>query len=216
MKQVLQKPAVQCAALICLCFLLGSIGWLAWEYHLMTQVPAEMSDLCTMVFGYLLQAAGIGLFAALVRFRPRWADRFFLPVAVLHLLFAVPAVISPYTAGTLVFGFLMNLCCGVLAGYYLFRLAAAADLPRKASVFGTGYGAAILLQWLISLLWKSVYYSEKVLLIILLITAVVLLLARFRAPVTPSSPSTPPTCLKAAQRFISLACRGAGLSFQPD
>ena len=63
----IKKYAVS-TLLICLCFLLTSTGWLAWEYHLMDQVSADVSDICTMVTGYLLQAAGIGSFAALLHF----------------------------------------------------------------------------------------------------------------------------------------------------
>ena len=180
MKEFIRKPIVHCAVLICLCFLLGSTGWLSWEYHLMTQVSTETSDACTMVVGYLLQAAGIGLFALITRARPLWAKRLFPAAVLLHLLFMVPAVISPYTAGTLIFGFLMNLCFGLIAGDYLFRLADSVEPSRKATAFGIGYGLSILLQWLLSLLWRSVYYSEKVLLICAAVTCVILLLVRIR------------------------------------
>ena len=181
MKAAIRKPGVQTAALICLCFLLSSTGWLSWEYHLIPFVPAVTADICTMVIGYLLQAAGIGIVMMILRFRPGWVRPLFPAVLILHLLFMVPAVISPYTAGVLVFGFLMNLCCGLIAGLYLFYLTAAVDPARKAATFGFGYGVAILLQWLMSLTWKTVYYSEKVLLICAVITgAVLLLLPRVR------------------------------------
>lgn len=176
MKAAIRKPGVQTAALICLCFLLSSTGWLFWEYHLIPFVPAVTADICTMVIGYLLQAAGIGIVMMILRFRPGWVRPLFPAVLILHLLFMVPAVISPYTAGVLVFGFLMNLCCGLIAGLYLFYLTAAVDPARRAAAFGFGYGVAILLQWLMSLTWKTVYYSEKVLLICAVITGAVLLL----------------------------------------
>ena len=174
MASILRKPVFQCAALICLSFLLGSVSWLSWEYNLMALVSAETSDACTMVVGYLLQGAGIGLFALMTnRFHDK-AERFFPAFVILHLLFTFPAVMSPYPAAAIAFGFLMNLCFGAIAGYYLLRLAAV-DPSRKATTFGIGYGAAILLQWLISLIWKSVYYSEMVLLICAVLTGCVLL-----------------------------------------
>ncbi len=175
MKAMIRKPAAQSAALICLCFLLTSTGWLAWEYHLMPMVPAAVSDTCTMVIGYLLQAVGIGIAALVLRKKSALMRSFFPGALILHLLFMVPAVISPYQAGTLVFGFLMNICCGVIAGYYLFHLATAVDTARRATIFGAGYGTAILIQWLISLIWKRIYYSEKVLIICVAITGVILL-----------------------------------------
>ena len=207
MKEAVRKPIVQCAALICLCFLLGSIGWLSWEYHLMAQVSAETSDICTMIIGYLLQAVGIGLYAAVVRRRGEMAERLFPLSLIMHLLFMVPAVISPYTAGTLIFGFLMNLCCGITAGFYLSRLTAVSAAFRRASAFGCGYGAAILLQWLISLLWRSVYYSEKVLIVCALVTCVLLVQGRSAAGRVPRNEAVKErSCPAPSAAFLFLPC----------
>ena len=160
-------------ALICLCFLLTSTGWLSWEYHLLDQIPARTSDFCTMVIGYLLQAAGIGCFALLLRRKASAVKAGFLAALVLHMAFMVPAVLSPYTAGTLVFGFLMNLSCGFIAGYYLYDLSREPEKKRKATVFGIGYGLAILFQWLLSMAFRSLYYSGYVLVICLALTGAV-------------------------------------------
>lgn len=62
-------PSIRNVLLIFLCFLLTSTSWLACEYHLLTQVSSRISDICTMVIGYLLQAAGIGVFAVMSRCR---------------------------------------------------------------------------------------------------------------------------------------------------
>ena len=144
MKEKLQNPVIKTTAVIFLCFLLTSTGWLSWEYHLMEQVPSRTSDLCTMVAGYLLQAAGIGLFALLLRSRRRMAEWSASAALILHMAFMFPAVLSPYTAGTLAFGFLMNICCGLIAGSYLFSLTKYVDAGKKATAFGIGYGLAIL------------------------------------------------------------------------
>ena len=73
--RTMRHPAVVSAAIICLCFLLTSTGWLAWEYHLLGQVPAGIADALTMGVGYALQAAGIGLFALIQRRRGEWVEK---------------------------------------------------------------------------------------------------------------------------------------------
>ena len=171
MRDAVRKTFGRSAALICLCFLLTSTGWLSWEYHLLTLVSPGVSDVCTMIAGYLLQAAGIGLFALLLRRKPSAAEPCFRSALVLHMLFMVPAVLSRSAAWTLVFGFLMNVSCGLIAGYYLCHLARHVRPERKASAFGAGYGLAILLQWALSLAFPSLYYSGYVLLICLALTA---------------------------------------------
>ncbi len=159
---------VKSTGIIFLCFLLTSTGWLSWSSHMRTQFPAGAVDALSMVVGYLLQAAGIGIFAAALKRRPRQCRRFAIASLALHMLFAVPAVVSPYRAGTLIFGMLLNLVCGVVAGYYLYDLSKNTEKAHRASVFGIGYGLSILASWLLSLIGGgSVYYSEKVLLVCL-------------------------------------------------
>lgn len=170
------KIMLRTVTVIALCFLLTSTGWLSWEYHLLDQMPAQKVDLYTMVIGYLLQAAGIGIFAYTIRRRPQW-ERSMLRIAlVMHMLFMFPAVVSPYPAATLIFGFLMNAACGIIAGCYLFELANYAPAGRRATSFGIAYAVSILASWLLSVIdGGSVYYSEKVLLICVGITILIYL-----------------------------------------
>ena len=172
MKDLSIKSMIRSTAVIAICFLLTSTGWLSWEYHLLEQIPAVLSDVCTMVIGYLLQAAGIGIYALFIYRRPgtvKWAA---LSALILHTIFMVPAVLSHFPVGTIVFGFLMNLMCGVIAGYYLHDLTANVPENHKAMAFGLGYAVSILLSWLLSLIGGgSLYYSEKVLIICLVLTA---------------------------------------------
>ena len=173
-REISSGPAVRSVAVIALSFLLTSTGWLSWEYHLMDQIPAGMSDMCTMVIGYLLQAAGIAAFAFICRRDPGRISAVFSAALVLHMVCMVPAVISPFTAGTLIFGFLMNYTCGIIAGYYLTDLTQSVPGDHRASVFGLGYGLSILMSWLFSRIGGgAIYYSEKVLLICLILTAAV-------------------------------------------
>ena len=165
-------PAVQCTAVIALCFLLTSTGWLSWEYHLMEQIPTGTTDMCTMVAGYLLQAVGLVICAFCLRRRPALLETLFPVSLLIHMVCMVPAVLSPYVSGTLVFGFLMNIACGVIAGFYLYSLTICVSAKYRASAFGIGYGLSIMASWFLSLIdGGSVYYSERVLLICLLLTA---------------------------------------------
>ena len=108
------KMMLRTVLVIALCFLLTSTGWLSWEYHLIDQMPADRVDLYTMVAGYLLQAAGIGLFAFFAG-RKKNIERSVLRLAlVMHMLFMFPAVVSPYPAATLIFGFLMSPPYGII------------------------------------------------------------------------------------------------------
>ena len=172
MKEMIRKPAIKSGALIALCFLLTSTGWLAWEYHLLDLISPARADLSTMVVGYLLQAAGIALYAAVCGRRPEAAHPLMTAALIMHTLCMFPAVLSPYPAGALIFGFLMNLFCGATAGGYLLELAKKVPAKRRATVFGVSYAAAILASWLLSVIGNgAVYYSEKVLLIAVALTA---------------------------------------------
>ena len=160
---------------IFLCFLLTSTAWLSWEYHILEQALPIPSELLTMGIGYLLQAAGIGVFALLARYRKPLADRIFPVALAAHLLCLIPAALSPYPAGSLAFGFLMNLACGVIAGYYLYDLTRKVPAERTATVFSTGYGLAILASWLLTLAGgRSVYNSAKIVIICIALTTAAL------------------------------------------
>ena len=160
---------------IFVCFLLTSTAWLSWEYHILEQALPVPSELLTMGIGYLLQAAGIGVFALLARYRKPLADRIFPVALAAHLLCLIPAALSPYPAGSLAFGFLMNLACGVIAGYYLYDLTRKVPAKRTATVFSTGYGLAILAFWLLTLAGgRSVYNSAKIVIICIALTTAAL------------------------------------------
>lgn len=160
---------------IFVCFLLTSTAWLSWEYHILEQALPIPSELLTMGIGYLLQAAGIGVFALLARYRKPLADRIFPVALAAHLLCLIPAALSHYPAGSLAFGFLMNLACGVIAGYYLYDLTRKVPAKRTATVFSTGYGLAILASWLLTLAGgRSVYNSAKIVIICIALTTAAL------------------------------------------
>ena len=90
-----------------------------------------------------------------------------------HALCMVFAIAGINSYSVLAFGFLMNIFCGIIAGYYLRLLAQDADKEHKAEIFGRGYGAAIAAVWLLSRI-DSIYYSWKVLFIYMVITCVII------------------------------------------
>ncbi len=164
------------SGIICLCFLLTSTSWLAWEYHLLSFLPSYSSDLMTMVVGYALQAAGIGVFAVTGRRYEKKAEKLVPLALVLHLLCLVPAVLSRSLWGTLAAGFSMNLFCGYISGYYLLLLTCAVDGKNKGTALGIGYSVSIMLSWLLSQVGGRVYYSGYVWLICAALTVLLLIL----------------------------------------
>lgn len=178
MKKSPRRSIVLSAAIVCVCFLLTSTGWLAWEYHLMEQVPPRVSDAMTMMVGYLLQAAGIGVYALLTRRWGRAAERAVPAALLLHTLCLIPAILSKSAAGTLAAGFLVNLFCGCIAGYYLHVLTIRVPAERRASALGLGYGVSILASWLLSKVGGAIYYSSRVWIVCFVLTAAALALFR--------------------------------------
>ena len=156
-----QLPMKQAAALIrksiliFLCFLLTSTAWIGWEYHLSTQISYETTDIISMVAGYLLQALGLWIFSIIIKKQQDVTERIFYIALAAHIVCMIPAVFTPYAAGTIAFGLFMNLFCGLIAGYYLYRLTTDVAPERRAASFGIGYGLSILVSWLISLIWEK-------------------------------------------------------------
>lgn len=148
----LRRDDIRCAAWISVCFSLASGLYLSWLYHLLPLVGETAVDIWTMVAGYLAQAAGVGTAVWLLRREgpERWGWLFTVAVCLL-LLASGPALLSASVPAVLAFGLLLNLCCGVCAGFYLLVPARQIDRSRRGRVFGCGYGTATVLIWLFSL-----------------------------------------------------------------
>jgi len=196
-----RRPLVLTTALICLGFLMTSTGWLAWEYHLMTMISWQTTECMTMVAGYALQAVGLALFALILRKQPDKADFAIYTALVLHMLMMVPAVLSPSLLGTLAFGFLLNVCIGVIAGGYLHALAACSEAAQRGKILGAGYAMSILFSWLLSRIGGgSLYYSNWVLLICLAMAALTGFAVWIRSgQAGPTADETPADTLKKEQ-----------------
>lgn len=170
---LLKNSYIHAVAVIFLCFLLTSIGYLSWTYHLAEQIPVGKLEVATLAGGYLSQALGIALFCMFIKVHPEAVWRIMDASLLMHMIMLVPAVLGEHPAGTVVFGLLMNTACGSIAGCYIYDLTKNVSSDRRASAFGFGYGAAILAAWLLSLIdGGKLYYSDFILIICVILTVI--------------------------------------------
>ena len=147
-----RADAIATLVLVFACFTLTSSGYLAWLYHLMVFAPPESVDVLSMGLGYIFQGLGIALIVALMRRKPEISDRTpFVAIVAFHFACAATASLSDNLAGTLAFGYVMCLLCGVVSGFYLLSLAALVRKERRGIVFGGGYACSVLASWLLSM-----------------------------------------------------------------
>ncbi|MDO4882495.1 MAG: LuxR family transcriptional regulator [Oscillospiraceae bacterium] len=152
-------------AVIFLGFLLTSTEHLAWMYRLMELTSADVSYQLSTVAGYALQAVGIGIFALLLKLKRKSSRLIFIISTLGYTACLFPAILSGSFAFSAVFGLLLSLLCGVIAGYYLYELTESGGEHRAVS-FGFGYGAATIGSWLLSVIGGgSLYYGNGVLII---------------------------------------------------
>ena len=179
MEKSANKLHLQSAAVTGICFLLTSTAYLAWTYRVVELAEAPIADAVTLIAAYLMQAAGIGLFALLLHRRPDLVQISVYAALGLHMIMLVPSVLCESFALVLVFGCILNLLCGWIAGYYLYRLAGTPDASVSALTLGAGYSAAIFASWLLSLPGRELVYSAKIVMVIcVLLTAAAVVVIR--------------------------------------
>lgn len=148
----LGSRTVQCALLVALCFALTSAVYLSWLYRLVALAGSGAADWLSMVAGYLFQAAGMAITAHALKRRPGSDTRRQFQLALLAFaIFSVPSVLAGGPAGAIIFGFLMNLSCGLIAGFYLCAIAREVDAACRGLVFGAGYALATVAVGLLAL-----------------------------------------------------------------
>ena len=148
---ILNDARLRVGALVGVCFLLGSTGWLAWLHNIVALAPPQQVDFYTMVIGYLAQAIGIGAYMP-VRWKAgkRIAAVASMVAAGLYVVLLEPAASSTQLASAVGFGFAMNLACGFFQGHYLTCLADLVNARGRGIAFGTGYAASTLVTWVLS------------------------------------------------------------------
>lgn len=181
MEKSANKLHLQSAAVTGICFLLTSTAYLAWTYRVVELAEAPIADAVTLIAAYLMQAAGIGLFALLLHRRSDLVQISVYAALGLHMMFLVPSVLCNAFVQVLIFGCILNLLCGWIAGYYLYRLAGTPDAFVSALTLGAGYSAAIFASWLLSLPGRELVYGAKIVMVIcMLLTAAAVFVIRMR------------------------------------
>ena len=179
MEKSANKLHLQSAAVTGICFLLTSTAYLAWTYRVVELAEAPIADAVTLIAAYLMQAVGISLFALLLHRRPDLVQKSVYAALGLHMVFLVPSVLCSAFVQVLIFGCILNLLCGWIAGYYLYRLAGTPDASVSALTLGAGYSAAIVASWLMSLPGRELVYSAKIVMVIcVLLTAAAVVVIR--------------------------------------
>ncbi len=174
MKRLSLTRNTNCFLVIFLCFLWTSSGYLTWLYRLLDLMPGPGTEIATEVVGYLFQALGLLIFALAVRVRPKAAGKKSFSIAVgADLLLLIGAGLSRGLTEVLVFGYGMNLFHGIVAGFYLHRLAVMVEWPRRGTVFGLGYGAASVGAWLLSLFGGGNFLRSGAVLVVYVLMAAV-------------------------------------------
>lgn len=154
---------LRCSLIIALCFLWTSAGYLSWLYNLSGFTEPSNVDWLTEVIGYVFQAIGLLLFGVLMK---RNRDFFskksvFIACSGVDFAFIILSVLSKNFLLILVFGYLMNLFHGIIAGFYLTLLSKTVDAKYRSIVFGSAYAASSVFSWLLSLLNNSNFLRSE-------------------------------------------------------
>ena len=159
------RRRLACALWIAVCFTLTSSVYLSWNYRLIDLTEGRASEWLSMVAGYLFQAAGMALTALYLRREPAGNHRrVFTLTTAAFVMVSLPALVSDYMLAAVIFGSLMNLLCGVMAGYYLFSLSASSAFSGGAHTglsFGGGYSLSTLAVFLLSLIGGGSFLRSR-------------------------------------------------------
>jgi hypothetical protein len=147
------KKNVIITALIALLFALTGSTYMSQTYRLMEFYSSETADIWVSVWYYLAQAAGIAAFMFFQRSSAKAArSKWFLMLALIAEGMAITAsLLSVTQSAVVVFGLVMNLLHGLVAGWYLTLLTVAVPQKHRGKVFGFGYGVGTILSYLLSL-----------------------------------------------------------------
>lgn len=162
------KTNLRCSLIIALCFLWTATGYLTWMYHLLDFTEASTVDWLTEVIGYLFQAAGLLLFSIVIKHNRSFFSKksaFIACIAGDFALIILSALIN-HLPSILIFGYLMNLFHGIIAGFYLTLLATEVAHQYRCLVFGGAYAASSIASWLLSLPNQSTFLRSGYALII--------------------------------------------------
>lgn len=147
------KTNLRCSLIIALCFLWTATEYLTWMYHLLDFTESSTVDWLTEVIGYLFQATGLFLFSIALKHNRNFFSKKSAFIACIGADFAFISLsaLANQLLSILIFGYLMNLFHGIIAGFYLTLLATQVEQKYRSIVFGGAYAASSIASWLISL-----------------------------------------------------------------
>jgi len=179
----MKKQACLYGGIIALSFLWTGSAYISLAYRLMEHYTPYQIDLYQVVWGYLLQVLGMGVFALGVRMRPGIFRKnlFFTILLILEAIVISIGILSDTPVVSLSFGFVMNLLHGVVAGWYLTQLSAFVPQQYRGRVFGFGYAIGSVGSWLLSLPFQGQFLHMKGIILIFLILIVLTGLMNIKA-----------------------------------
>ena len=177
-RQRLHSGSFICTLWVALCFFVTSAVYLSWVNRLVFLTGNTATDWLSLVVGYLFQAAGAGI-AILLLCRNPYTDfrRFYTPAVLLLAAVSVPSLLGVTPTGVVFFGFMMNLLCGNIAGFYLYAIVRIANASHLSLVFGGGYAISTTAVGLLALIGKgNLLHSGYALLIYISLSVMIVLI----------------------------------------
>lgn len=147
------KNVIVVCLIIGICFFWTGSGYITWMYHMMKYHPLEKIDMYSEVTGYLYQCVGLIIFAAFAKGNRNiiTKNQPFIVASFLDVLLIACAVMAPNGTLSLVFGYIMNVLHGLVAGFYLTRLVTHVSQQNRGIAFGVGYGLGSIGSYIISI-----------------------------------------------------------------
>lgn len=224
LRQRFGPASLACMLWVALCFGMTSAAYLSWLHRLVQLRDSAAADWWSMGAGYLMQAAGLGGAAWLLRKRPgEDLSRAFTVAALLFGAVSAPAMLAASPAAVVCFGLVANLLCGVIAGLYLSAIARRAEPNRRALAFGGGYAIATLAVGLLALVGRGALLrgGYTPILYILLCAGAAAMAARCAllspadepAREPPAESAAPPILLALVVVVLTSAVKNMGYSF---
>lgn len=182
-------PSIHVCLLIGLCFLWTGSSYLTWMYRIMDFYSDSAIDVLTEVIGYLFQILGLAVFSYLVK---RKSDLIlkkssFLITILADFCFMIPAAFATGSITVLIWGYVLNLLHGLVAGFYLTALVTMLPQQHRGTAFGIGYGMGSIGSWILSLFGAGNFLQSPY--VLLVYAALVLCTIGLLLPMKVTSPA---------------------------
>lgn len=179
------KNIIVICLIIGLSFFWTGSGYITWMYHMMNYHPLAKIDMYSEVTGYLFQCLGLIIFTMVVKKNKTiiTKNQPFIITSFIDLFMIACAVMVPDGSLSLMFGYIMNVFHGLVAGFYLTRLVTYVSQQNRGVAFGLGYGLGSIGSYVISIFDNGNFimsrYSLLVYLAAVLITSALICVKRF-------------------------------------